>query len=101
MKNELPKYFDNMFKKEYLTHDHDTRNKDKSLLPISKKKGAANSIRFSLLPTIESLPLEITLNLELNSTIQGLAKKAKYHFIESYSGRCNDPSCFVCKTQSK
>ena len=101
IKDELPKYFDNMFDKKYLTHDHDTRNKNEPLLPKSKKQGAQTAIRFSLLQTIESLPVDITLNLELNSTIQGLAKKAKYHFIESYSGRCNDPSCFVCKTQSK
>ena len=99
-KNELPKYFDNMFDQEYPTHDHDTRNKNEPLPPNWKKHGAKDSIRFALLPTIESLPPEITQDIELNTTIQGLAKKAKYHFIESYSDRCTDPNCFVCKTQS-
>ena len=98
-KNELPTYFDNMFDREYLTHDHDTRNKNKPLSQNSIKQGAKNSIRFSLLPTIENLPLDITLNIELNPNTQVLAKKAKIYFIESYSSRCNDPKCFVCKIQ--
>ena len=68
--------------------------------PNWKKHGAKNSIRFALLPAIENLPLEISENVEVHSTVQALAKKAKFHFIESYSGGCNDHNCFVCKTQS-
>ena len=99
-KNELPKYFDNMFNQEYPNHDHDTRNKNDPLPPNWKKHGAKNSIRFALLPAIEKLPLEISENVEAHSTVQALAKKAKFHFIESYSGGCNDQNCFVCKTQT-
>ena len=66
-----------------------------------KKEGAKSALRFSLLPIIDRLPLEITLDLELNTTVQGLAKKSKYHFIESYSGRCTDSQCFVCKIEKK
>ena len=101
LKNELPRYFDNMFDKKYLSHDHGTRNKNKPILPTPKKDGAKSALRFSLLPIIDSLPIEITQDLESNTTVQGLAKKSKYHFIESYSGRCTDPQCFVCKSPKK
>ena len=88
-----------MFDQDYPNHDHDTRNKNEPLTPNWKKHGAKNSIRFALLPAIENLPLEISENVEAHSTVQALAKKAKFHFIESYSGECNDQNCFVCQTQ--
>ena len=63
LKNELPRYFDNMFDKKYLSHDHGTRNKNKPILPTPKKDGAKSALRFSLLPIIDSLPIEITQDL--------------------------------------
>ena len=57
LKNELPSYFDNMFDKKFLTHDHGTRNKNNPILPTPKKEGAKSALRFSLLPIIDSLPL--------------------------------------------
>ena len=96
-KNELPKYFDNMFDQKFSTHDHDTRHKNDPKPPDWKKQAAKKSIRFSLLPAIKNLPHDLQTNYE-DIKLHVLAKKAKQFFINSYAGRCSDKSCFVCKS---
>ena len=99
-KNDLPKYFDNMFDQKYLTHNYSTRNRNEPLPADWKKQAAKRSIRFSLLPAIKSLPNELKSDYK-NIKLHALAKKAKKIFVDSYSDRCNDSSCFVCKSNPK
>ena len=99
-KNELPKYFDNMFDQKFSTHDHDTRHKNDPKPPDWKKQAAKKSIRFSLLPAIKNLPHDLQTDYE-GIKLHALAKKAKQFFINSYAGRCSDTSCFVCKPNPK
>ena len=99
-KNELPKYFDNMFDQKFPTHDYQTRNKNEPLPADWKKQAAKRSIRFSLLPAIENIPDELKIDYK-KIKINTLAKKAKQVFIDSYTDRCNDPTCYVCKINTK
>ena len=99
-KNELPRYFDNMFDEKFLTHDYPTRNRNEPLPAEWKKQAAKRSIRYSLLPAIKCLPQELKTDYK-DVKLYALAKKAKKIFVDSYSGRCNDSSCFVCKQKPK
>ena len=98
--NELPKYFDKMFDQNFPTHNYLTRHKNKPLPADWKKQAAKRSIRFSLLPAIENLPEELKVDYK-SIKLNALAKKAKKVFVDSYTDRCNDSSCFVCKIQTK
>ena len=99
-KNDLPKYFDNMFDQNLPTHNYPTRNKNKPLPADWKKQAAKKSIRFSLLPVIENLPEVLKSNFD-KIKINALAKKAKKFFVDSYTWRCSDSACFVCKLNSE
>ena len=99
-KNELPRYFDNMFDQKFPSHDYPTRNKNEPLSADWKKLAAKRSIRYSLLPAIKSLPKELKTDYK-DIKLYALAKKAKKIFVESYSDRCNDSSCFVCKQKTQ
>ena len=99
-KNELPRYFDNMFDQKFPCHDYPTRNKSEPLPAEWKKQAAKRSIRYSLLPAIKCLPKELKIDYK-DIKLYALAKKAKNIFVDSYTGRCNDSLCFVCKQKPK
>ena len=89
-----------MFDQKFPTHDYQTRNKNEPLPADWKKQAAKRSIRFSLLPAIENIPDELKIDYK-KIKINTLAKKAKQVFIDSYTDRCNDPTCYVCKINTK
>ena len=97
-KNELPKYFDHMFDQNFPSHHYPTRHKNKPKPAEWKKQAAKRSIRYSLLPAIKDLPNILQTDYK-DIKIYPLAKKAKQVFVDSYTYRCNDSTCFVCKTK--
>ena len=97
-KNELPKYFDHMFDQNFPSHHYPTRHKNKPKPAEWKKQAAKRSIRYSLLPAIKDLPNILQTDYK-DIKIYPLAKKAKQVFVDSYTYRCNDSTCFVCKSK--
>ena len=93
--DQLPKYFENFFQQNYLTHDHATRFKENPLPPNLEKQGTKKSLRYHLPLVIESLHPSLLADTDKLS-LSSFAKKAKLHFIQNYTTICKDATCWVC-----
>ena len=99
-KHELPGYFDNKFDEKFLNHNYPTRGKNDPIPDICKRSSSSKSMRFNLMPTVDSLPPSALVGM-VNVSLQTFSKKLKQQLLDCYPTECTEINCFVCSPKNE
>ena len=94
--NNLPSYFNNMFKHTTLTHSHNTRNRDQPIYLIPNNQFTKKSIRYFIPNLISELPTEIKSKINTHALFS-IKQRVKSYFIGKYKSHCTKRNCYVCQ----
>ena len=94
-KNQLPRYFDNMFTPILVTHLHDTRHRCVPRHPLPLRASTKNCTRYYIPAILNESPQNITEKITTHS-YYGFSNYIKTLFINQYSKICTIANCFVC-----
>ena len=93
-RNELPLYFDGIFKPTPINHKYNTRNKGKNN-PSPSTISASQSPTYYIPKLIENIDESIKSTFGTRS-IQSVTKNAKRSFINKYNDSCQIVNCYIC-----
>ena len=95
LNENLPLYFNDMFKRAEVTHTHATRNRNSVVIARPKHKLLETTIRFNIPILLSNLPSIITDKLHTHS-LNGVSNYTKKYILSLYTSVCNLTKCFIC-----
>ena len=96
-KSILPNYFRDMFKENFLEHEHDTRHKNEPVPSSWGSNASKNTIRHTI-PSIIKNSEHIDKIDKLS--LQSFSKSVKNSLIEEYDPICRIKNCYICQKEN-
>jgi len=95
LKEDLPIYFNDMFRPLTVYHSYYTRYRDEPQFETSNKISASKCIRYYIPSVLATAPNCIMEKFETHS-LQGFVKYVKQHLLSKYEVACTIPNCYSC-----
>ena len=96
-RDDLPKYFQNMFSVPPPYHTYFTRGRNNAHFPVPTRARSKQSIRYYIPTLLQNHPPCITDKLHTHS-LSGFSRCIKNYYVNLYSNVCTIPNCYVCNS---